>query len=170
MNARLVPYLAAIGFDVVFAPRVDVNIRDDREVLKWARRRRRIMICHDKFKDGPTRIKIFKEVYEHGGRVIQVSSKPDRHPLTSLGLILARRRDWLRFFEEETDGMVLVHMTGMKRMDRDYCLRQFQNILIDPTPDPSPALERRRRTGQPRRSQPPPPEQAPLPFVNDGER
>lgn len=125
------------------------------------------MVCHDNFRDGQTRVKIFREVYENGGCVIQVSSKPDRNPLTSLGLILAQRRDWLRFFQEEGDGMVLLHMTGMKRMNRDYCLSQFQSILIDPTPDPTPSLERQRLSSRARRSQSPLLEQVPLPLEND---
>jgi len=148
INPRLAQYLTATGFDVVFAPDTDVDIHDDTAILRWARRRSRIMVCHDKFKDGKTRFKIFEEVYENGGRVIQVGSKPDRLPLTSLGLILANRSDRLKFFEEESSGMVFVHKTGMTRMNRAYCQLQYRKVLVDPAFDPIPALSRRRRSAQ----------------------
>ncbi len=107
VNAYLERYLTAIGFDVVFATRVDVDIRDDTEVLKWARRHRRIMVCHDKFRDGQTRMKLYREVYDNGGRIIRIGGKPDQHPLTSLGKIVVHRQDWMDFFSENV-GMVLV--------------------------------------------------------------
>ena len=152
VNAYLERYLTTIGFDVLFATGVDVDIQDDTAVLKWARRHRRIMVCHDKFRDGQTRLRLFREVHDNGGQIIRIGGKPDQNPLTSLGKIIVHRQDWLDFFADN-DGMVIVHMTGMKRMPRGYLLRQIQNVMFDPTD----ALQqpRRPRKRVPRRKSPP---------------
>ena len=165
VNAYLERYLTAIGFDVVFATQVDVDIHDDTAILKWARRRRRIMVCHDKFRDGQTRIKLFQEVYTNGGRIIRIGGKPDQPPLTSLGKILVHRRDWLDFFSEN-DGMVLVHMTGMKKMPREELLRQIQKVMFDP---PTVIQRSRRKPQLARRPKPPPDEQGILPLNEPSE-
>ena len=140
VDARLERYLTAIGFDVVFATRSGVNIRDDVAVLKWARRRRRFMVTHDRFKDGPTKHKLYQEVYDNGGKIIQIVRKQDQSPVMLLGKILVHRRDWLKFFEDN-EGIVLLHSTGMKPMPRDYLIRQIQNVLFTPVP----VLNKRRR-------------------------
>ena len=163
VNAYLERYLTAIGFDVVFATRVDVDIRDDTEVLKWARRHRRIMVCHDKFRDGQTKMKLYREVYDNGGSIIRIGGKPDQHPLTSFGKIVVHRQDWLDFFSGN-DGLVLVHMTGMKKIPRKDLISQIQKVMFDPTD----ALQRPRRPRQPvLRHKPPPAEQGELPIDKD---
>jgi hypothetical protein len=163
VNAYLERYLTAIGFDVLFATRVDVDIHDDTAILKWARRRGRIMVCHDKFRDGQTRMSLFREVYENGGHIIRIGGRPDQPPLTSLGKITVHRQDWLDFFSEN-DGIVLVHMTGMTRMPREYLLRRYQSTLFDPS---AVLRQPRRQTQATPRHKPSPDEQGELPLGDD---
>ena len=55
VSAHLVPYLENVGFDVLFAPRVEnLDVQDDTTILKWARRRRRFFVCYDRFRDKQT--------------------------------------------------------------------------------------------------------------------
>lgn len=160
VNAYLERYLTAIGFDVVFATRVDVDIRDDTAILRWARSHRRIMVCHDRFRDGQTKMRLYSEIYNNGGRIIRIGGRPDQDPLTSLGKIIVHRQDWLEFFSDNA-GMVLVHMTGMRKMPRAHLLRQIQNVMFDPTD----SLQRPRKPRQQvSRRNPPPTEQGELPF------
>lgn len=160
VNAYVERYLTAVGFDVLFAARVDVDVRDDTAILKWARRHRRILVCHDKHRDGQTRVKLFLEVYENGGRVIRIGGTPDQPPITSVGKILVRRADWSAFFKENNDGMVLVHGTGTKPMPRSYLHRQVQGAFFDATDN----LRKRKKAHRPYRPRKTPasPEQAAL--------
>jgi len=130
VNPLLLPYLRAVGFNVKFVHNVKVNVHDDPAIIRYARKHNRILICHDRYKDRKTRIRVFQEIYEHGGQAIQVSSGSGQDPLTSLGKILLHRNEWVEFFKEN-DGIVLVHATGMKRMPRSYLIRQLQRILGD---------------------------------------
>ena len=143
VDARLEQYLVAVGFDVVFAIRSGVDIRDDVAVLKWARRHRRIMMTHDRFKDGPTKHKLYQEVYVNGGKIIQIARRQDQSPAMLLGKVLVHLRDWAAFFEEN-EGMVLLHASGLKRMPREYLIRQIQRTFGDPTP----VLSKRRRSSR----------------------
>lgn len=131
VNPLLARYLRAVAFNVLFAAKVRVDYRDDISIIKWARKHRRIVVTHDRYKDRATKIRACQEIYDHGGQVIQVSRGQDQTPLTSLGKILAHREDWVKFFQEN-DGMVLVHKTGMTPMPRAYLIRQIQNQLDFP--------------------------------------
>ncbi len=160
MNPYLARYLSAVGFNVLFAARVNVNYRDDVEIIKWARSHDRIVVTHDRYKDRATKIRVCQEIYENGGHVIQVSRGQYQAPLTSLGKILAHREDWVKFFQEN-DGMVLVHKTGMTPMPREYLIRQIQSRLDFPTlPRIAPKAPRTGRGG--RRPKPISEEQLPL--------
>jgi len=116
---------------VLFAAKVKVDYRDDIAIIKWARSHGRIVVTHDRYKDRATKIRACQEIYENGGKVIQVSRGQNQAPLTSLGKILAHREDWVKFFQEN-DGMVLVYQTGMRLMPRAYLIRQIQSQLNFP--------------------------------------
>ena len=133
VDARLEQYLSAVGFDVIFATRTDVDIHDDVAVLKWARRHRRIMVTHDKFRDGPTKYKLYREVYENGGKILQIVRKKNQSPPVLLGKILVHMHEWKTFFENN-EGIVLLHTMGMKRMSREHLIRQIQNTFTEPMP------------------------------------
>ena len=141
VNAHVARYLEAVGLDVLFAPRVDVDIHDDTAIVKWARKHKRFLVCHDRFRDKQTRLKLYFEVYENGGRIIQIAGGPQQPVLMSLGKILVHRAVWLAFFKEHEDGLVVVHQTGMNRKPPDDLHTEIQRMVVDPFA----ALERPRR-------------------------
>jgi hypothetical protein len=162
VNPLLVQYLGAVGFDVLFAPKVKVDYRDDTAIVKWARQHNRIVVTHDRYKDRTTKIRICEEIYQNGGQVIQISGGPSQTPLISLGKLLTYHEDWVNFFKEN-DGMVLVHKIGIKCMPRAYLLRQIlrtdiSSHIISTIPSKSP--RRQGRVG--RKPKPTPLEQFPL--------
>ena len=163
VNPRIVQYLQALGFDVLFSPNVSsVDIHDDRKMVRWARWRNRILICHDRFKDRQTRMRVFLEVFQNGGKVIRIAGAPQQPILTSLGKLLVHRDDWLKFFSENVDGIATVHMTGMHTRTREDFYTTLQQMQVDPYG----AIERPRRRGErrPRRG-PDIPEQQMGPFL-----
>ncbi len=128
VNANLVRYLRALRFGVLFAAKVKVNTRDDAAIVKWARNHNRILVCHDKYQNREHKIRVFQEIYENGGHVIQIAGGSGQDILTSLGKLLANREKWINFFKEN-DGVALLHGGGMKPMTRQYLVRQIQGIL-----------------------------------------
>ncbi len=157
VNVHLVGYLGAIGFDVEFAPRVEgLDIHHDAELVKWARRHDRYYVCHDRFKDNQSRLKVYIEVYENGGRVIQIAPGPQQPVYSSLGKLLVHRAAWLAFFEEHEDGLVVVHGTGMRKKTPEDLHKDILEIAVV---NPIDALEtsnrpRKRRVRLPRYQQP----------------
>lgn len=130
VNAYLKDYLKAVGFDVVFAIDVDANIHDDTSILIWARSHNRILVTHDKFRDGATRFKLYLEIYNNGGKVLQVIGGPQSPPLTSLGKILVNREKWSLFFSNN-DGLVRLSATGMKSLSPGELYREIQGRFFD---------------------------------------
>jgi hypothetical protein len=160
VNIDLEPLLRAIGFRTEFALRVGVNIRNDTDILRWARRHRYIMVCHDKFKDRQTRMELYPEIYHRGGKIIQIGGGPSQDCYTSLGKLLLHRQKWLEFFREH-DGIVIVHEQGMHKRDANdlYTIVQRRMPLSD---EPIKTLKSRKPIQHhvKRRLKEPPPEQA----------
>ncbi|MBI4294947.1 MAG: DUF5615 family PIN-like protein [Chloroflexi bacterium] len=162
VKATIVPYLRAVGFRVLLATKVDVDVRQDVAVIRWAKQHNRIVVTHDKYKDRKTKIKVCQEIYEHGGHAIQIGGDGNQHPLTSLAKILLYRKDWLKFFQDN-DGMVLVHQTGMKKFPRVYLIRQIQaQFDHDLIPPIVPKVTRKTRERKPKPTSPSQP-----PLISD---
>ena len=133
VNALLVPFLEAVGFDVLFAPKVqDVDIHDDAAIVKWARHHRRYLVCHDKFRDKQTRLKLYFEVFENGGPIIQINGGPQQHPLVSLGKMLVHRQKWLNFFEQHEDGIVHLSTQNPAYSPPEKLHKEIQRLVVDP--------------------------------------
>lgn len=124
INIELEPLLKAVGFRPKFALHVGVNINSDTDLLRWARRHRRILVCHDKFKDRQTRLELYPELHRKGGKIIQIGGGPAQDPYKSLGKILLYREKWIEWFSEH-DGIVIVHEQGMRKKDA----RQLYTIV-----------------------------------------
>ena len=146
---------------MVFATQVEVDVRDDIEILRWARQHCRIMVCHDGFSDRETHIRMSQELYKHGGKVITIRGGPGQHPLTSLGKLLVHRYQWLEWFQENKHGLVSLTGTKWTGRGRDYMQKQFQNVL-EGTPLPPIGRRRTSATTPPRRARNIPIEQMPL--------
>ena len=119
-------YLEAVGFDVVLSTEEDVNVRSDVAVLQWARERDRMLVCHDKHRDGHTRIRLFEEIHSNGGRILRIGGRPDQSPITSTGMIMVHRQQWMLFFEEHQSGIAIVHRTGCRFNTPQDLLRQVR--------------------------------------------
>ena len=112
VRAEVGNYLTAVGFDVVLANRSAVDVQSDLAVLRWARSEKRFLLCHDKHRDRATFLPLLREILERGGRIIRIGGAPGQSPLTSTGLVLAHRAQWLPFFAEHANGIALVHLSG----------------------------------------------------------
>ena len=108
IDPELAGYLRAVGFEVRFAPRGSMLIRDDVEVLRLARKQGRILVCHDQHSDKETRLRLYPELRSHGGRILQIGGDSSQMALTALGKILAWRENWGPWFREN-DGKVAVY-------------------------------------------------------------
>lgn len=139
VNALLMRYLSAVGFDVVLATEVGANVRNDVLLLRWATDNHRILVCHDKHR-GNTRMQLTEEICERGGRIIRIGGRPDQHPVTSAGLIMVHRAKWLEFFEEEGDGVAVVHPSGCRLLSRDKLGEQYQR-RVNPEINPLSGLQ-----------------------------
>lgn len=163
INAELEGYLKAVGFRVEFATRVPVNIRSDRDIVRYARKHRYILIRHDRTKDKKTRLEVFPEVYRYGGKIIQISGDTSQDPLTALGKVLAQREGWKEFFTH-SDGIVVVHRSGIHYLDKHALLSKVQGILdlkgMDQVADVKPLPRKRQR-----KAKRVPPDQATLPGL-----
>jgi hypothetical protein len=144
VNVELIPYLEAVGFKVVSALSLPQSTQsNDRKVLRWARRRQMIYVCHDHFKDKQTRIELYPELYERGGRIIQITGAPDQVPLESLGKIIINRERWRAFFKNN-HGIAQVHsnMCVNRKSLELYIKVQAELGLVD---NPEDSLKMRRK-------------------------
>jgi len=126
VNILVRSYLEAVGFDVVLSIEEDVNVRSDVAVLQWARDRDRMLVCHDKHRDGHTRMRLFEEIHANGGRILRIGGRPDQRPITSTGMIMVHRQQWLSFFAEHESGIAIVHRTGCRFSTPGQLLRQIR--------------------------------------------
>ena len=149
INIELEPLLKAVGFTTEFALRV-TNIRSDTDILRWARRRRYILVCHDKFKDKQTRVELYPEIYKNGGRIIQVGGAQGHDPYAALGMILVQRNNWFQWFKEH-NGIVTVHPNGWTPRDAHELYSIVQGKMpLETTPEKT-LRHRERHKGQGKR-------------------
>lgn len=115
--------LQTLGFNVDFAPHV-TDVTDDTRLLRWARRRRYILVRHDRTRDKKTRMELFSELYENGGKIIQVSGNPDQDPLVAIGKLLANMDKWQQWFGEN-DGIVHVERGNPRYQPAEQLYRKI---------------------------------------------
>lgn len=126
VNILVKAYLEAVGFDVVLSIEEGINVRNDVAVLQWARDRDRVLVCHDKHRDGHTRMRLFEEIHANGGKILRIGGRPDQSPITSTGMIMVHRQQWLSFFAEHQSGIAIVHWTGCRFSTPGQLLRQIR--------------------------------------------
>lgn len=126
VRAEVGDYLAAVGFDVVLANQSDVDVQSDLALMRWARSENRFLLCHDKHRDRATFLPLLREILERGGRIIRIGGAPGQSPLTSTGLVLAHRAQWLPFFAEHANGIALVHLSGCQLRQQAALRRLLQ--------------------------------------------
>ena len=159
VDVGLCPYLEAVGFRVRFALHVGVNVRSDTAILRWAREHGYILVCHDKHSDKSTRLELYPELYERGGKIVRIAGNPGQNEITALGKILVHRDKWSSWFAEN-DGEVVV--TSQKIICHDAHYLYTTHVQGALQIDPVKTIRRSRPTSpRPRQSRPKqPPEQS----------
>lgn len=120
--------MRAVGFRVQFALRVRVDVTNDTAILRWARQHDYILVCHDKHRDRKTRLELYPEICQNGGRIICVGGGPDQDPLVALGRILVHLDEWRDFFAQN-HGIVVVHKQGINRTPSHELYSKVQSLL-----------------------------------------
>lgn len=141
VNALVGCFLRVVGFDVICAKDEPINIRDDVSVLGYARRHRRILLTHDRYADGKTRVRLHSDLYDHGGKVIQLGGGAKHVALEAVGRILVFRQEWIQFFHDN-DGIVILKKNEMSKKDRSQCHRKYQLNLRGVEPSIAPKARR----------------------------
>ena len=139
------PYLEAVGFRVRLALHEGVDVRSDTAILRWARQHGYILVCHDKHRDKSTRLELYPELYEHGGKIIRISGRPGQDEITALGKILVHREKWTSWFAENNGEVIVASHTIIYRNAHELYTTHVQGALLT---DP---VETIRRSRPPRR-------------------
>jgi hypothetical protein len=159
IDPELADYLRVVGFDVQLAPRENPIIQDDVEVLRFARRRRRILVCHDSHSDTSTRLRLYPELYHRGGKILHIGGDSSQHLLVALGKVLVNYEHWSEWLQSN-DGRVSVFATKWVPTSADeFMARHIRHVYRTSEDLPLPP----RQTRQSRRRSPGiPSEQLPL--------
>lgn len=124
--------LTAIGFRVENALRVDLDIRDDVAVVKWARQHQRLLVTHDGFRDRRTQYRVNQEIRRAGGRVISLQGGPGLDPLVTVGVILLHRPGWHeRLIANKEHGVARLDRQNWKFLERDTLPLPRPRVLDD---------------------------------------
>lgn len=141
IDPELADYLQAVGFDVQFAPRDNPTIiEDDVAVLRFARRRRRILVCHDQHGDRATQLRLFPELYHNGGRVLRIGGDSSQPLVGALGKVLAHHAEWSQWFMTNPHGgRATVHITKCVLTPADefmarHLRRVYSGVEVPPLP------------------------------------
>ena len=101
--------LSAVGFAVADVRKAKGLLNPkDKQVLIWARRYSRILVCHDQHRDRKTRLSLYPEIWQRGGQIIEIHGGSDQDPNEALAKILRHRATWLAFFATEGRGRVVL--------------------------------------------------------------
>ena len=120
--------LRLLGFRTEHARRVEEDLTDDVEVLRWARKHHRILVCHDQHDDHATKLAWNPEIGTRGGRVIEIRGGPEQDPQRAAGLVLTHRSEWSALFAEHGAGVARLRLGSVDFLTRAQ--------LVDRIPTP----------------------------------
>ena len=133
IDPELAEYLRAVGFDVKLAPRDKPQvIGDDVEVLRYARQRKRIVVCHDKHKDRETELRLFPEIYNNGGFILRISGDSSQSLMHALGKVTIRYDEWSEWFRDNPQGGRIVLSTNRcdKTTADEFMKRHLRRVYV----------------------------------------
>lgn len=118
--------LVALGFDVMDKRKVEDTKweNDDVELLRWARRNKRILIGFDLYK-GMTGPRLDNELRRKGGRVITIAGGPNQPTSRALGKLLFHQETWEPFFRGG-HGKVRIETVSTSRGDKAARIKAFR--------------------------------------------
>lgn len=151
--------LRAVGFRTESVLRIEeVDEGDDIAVLRYARRRRMIVLCFDMHENQPTKLAWNTEIVRRGGRAIQIDGGPGQSPDEAAGKVLMHYAQWSWQFRE--------HLHGVATLTRAHSNFADKATLKRRTPEPRSERDweiqltalagRKRRPGPGRRRRPNP--------------
>ena len=156
IDPELADYLRAVGFDVQLAPRDNPQvIENDVAVLRYARRRRRIVVCHDRHRDRESELELFPEIYNNAGRILRIGGDSSQSLLLALGKVTVHYNSWSTWFSSNPQGgRVVLHKDKcIPTTAEDFMERHLHRIYVG---NDIPPLPPKRRGRQARRHRPPP--------------
>ena len=146
LSAEIQPYLEAVGFRTQFALHVDADERDDVDLVRWARENGFIYVCHDRFRDRDTKIRVYPELHQNGGKILRIAGDPSQDPLVAVGKVLVDYEKWQEWFENN-DGIVIVRANNKPIYQYAHDLfARIERYLTDD--DPAQRLRHRRPSRQ----------------------
>ena len=161
IDPELADYLKAVGFDVQLAPRNDPVIRNDVQVLRYARKRGRIVVCHDKHRGIESELELFPEIYHRGGRILRITDDSSQSLISALGKIAVHYTEWSEWFKANSQGgrVVVSKQKCVKTTADEFMQRHLHRVYRTPETLPLPP---RRKNYRRRRKSPTPPGQTRL--------
>ena len=159
IDPELAGYLRAVGFNVQLAPRDNPKvIENDVAVLRYARRRRRIVVCHDGHGGRESALELFPEIYNNGGRILRIGGDSSQSLLLALGKVTVHYDNWSTWFRSNPQGgrVALYKEKCVPTTADEFMERHRHRIYVDHDVPPLPP---RRRGRQSHRTQPVPIEQ-----------
>ena len=148
IDPELADYLRAVGFDVQLAPRDNPQvIENDVAVLRYARRRRRIVVCHDRHRDRESELELFPEIYNKGGRILRIGGDSSQPLLLALGKITVHYDGWSTWFSSNPQGgRVVLHKDKYISTTADeFMERHLHRIYVGHDVPPLPQRRRGRQ-------------------------
>ena len=137
--------LEIAGFRITEARKQpEIDIRADTSLVRWARRNRHIVVCHDQHRDRATNQYLYPEIYQRGGRVLRVGGDNSQDPLIVLAKVVIHGDTWRRFFNEHKSGIAIVYASKCVTYTGAE-LRLFLQDEMDLAIDPVGAMQGRKR-------------------------
>lgn len=116
-----------------------VDIKNDTAIAKYAKRHGRILVCHDRHKDEPTRYSLYQEIYHNGGQMIEIKGGSQQNVFECLGKFLIHRERWVDFFHDNEGIFVIKSDNKVACRQRKDLLFHIQHVLdIDVIPEIGP--------------------------------
>jgi hypothetical protein len=99
-------------------------------------------VCHDRFRDRDTKLRIYPDLYENGGKILRIAGDSSQNPLTAVGKVLVDREKWKAWFGDN-DGIVIVRANNKPIYHHaDALFARIERLL--PSDDPDRRLRHRR--------------------------
>ena len=152
IDPELADYLRAVGFDVLLAPRANPQvIENDVAVLRYARRRKRIVVCHDRHKDRESELELFPEIYNNGGYILRIGGDSSQSLLLALGKVTVHYDTWSTWFSVNPQGgRVVLHKDKyIATTAEEFMKRHLRRVYVGHDFPPLPPRRKGRRGPRP---------------------
>lgn len=102
-----------------------------------------IVVCHDNHNDVATKIRLYPELFENGGKIIQIHGDSSQDPLTAASKLAVHREEWIEFFDSNSGRVVVSRSSARKQTAQSLYTRVQGEMKL--TADPAGTLRGRKR-------------------------